>query len=219
MESKNDKDWEDVIESVLDFVGVNDEEWTGISNLEDEYKKREQTYEAFLNLLRKSGKDFDRLKEEFKQVKKSDNDKRVSKDNYYLNIAKQVATRSTCLRRQYGAVITNHDRIISTGYNGAPRGENNCSDLGVCEREKLNIPKGERYELCRAVHAEQNAIIHANYNDMLGATLYVVGIEVTDGSYANGDPCEICIKLIKNAGIKRIVTRCKDGSLSVKILN
>ena len=130
---------------------------------------------------------------------------RISKDQYYLNIAEQVAARSTCLRRHYGAVIVNHDEIVSTGYNGAPRGEINCSECGYCEREALNIPKGEQYEKCKSVHAEQNAIISASRKEMLGGTIYITGIEVKDGTYANPAPCTICRRLIVNAGIEKCI--------------
>lgn len=130
---------------------------------------------------------------------------RINKDRYYLGIAQQVAERSTCLRRNYGAVIVNNDEIISTGYNGAPRGEMNCIDCGFCERELQNVPKGERYELCVAVHAEQNAIISAARREMAGGTIYIVGIEAKDGSYANPAPCLICRRMIVNAGISRCV--------------
>lgn len=130
---------------------------------------------------------------------------RISKDRYYLGIAEAVGKRSTCLRRMYGAVIVKNDEIISTGYNGAPRGEQNCSDLGTCERIELNIPKGEQYERCRAVHAEQNALISASRSDTLGATIYIVGVEVDNGGYANPAPCLICRRMLKNAGIQRVV--------------
>ena len=100
---------------------------------------------------------------------------RPEKSHYYMNIAAEVAKRSTCLRRQYGAVIVKDDVIVSTGYNGACRGEANCCDLGICERQRLGVPHGERYELCKAVHAEQNAIINGNRSDMIGADLYVFG--------------------------------------------
>lgn len=129
---------------------------------------------------------------------------RIQKDEYYLNIAREVAARSTCLRRRYGAVIVNNDEIIATGYNGAPRCEPNCIDRGFCKREELNVPKGERYELCVAVHAEQNAIISAARRDMIGGTIYIVGLE-SDGSYANPPPCVICRRLIANSGIIRCV--------------
>lgn len=131
--------------------------------------------------------------------------KRVSKDLYYLGIAEQVAQRSTCLRRRYGAVIVNNDEIVSTGYNGAPRGEVNCTDCGYCEREANGIPKGERYERCKSVHGEMNAIISASRREMVGGTIYIVGIEAKDGSYANPAPCLICRRLIVNAGITRCV--------------
>ena len=133
---------------------------------------------------------------------------RREKINYYLDIAGTVCERSTCLRKTYGAVIVKNDTIISTGYNGAPRGRQNCSDLGWCLREKHNIPSGERYELCRSVHAEANAIIHAARNDMLGATLYLVGKEVGSGDYVkNTCSCSMCKRLIINAGIKNVVVR------------
>ena len=129
---------------------------------------------------------------------------RVDKTEYYLNIAKTVAQRSTCLRRKYGSIIVKNDEIIATGYNGAPRGEPNCLDLGFCERERLRIPKGTRYELCRSVHGEANAIISAARRDMIGATLYIVGIEA-NGSYANPEPCMMCRRFIVNAGITRCI--------------
>ena len=100
---------------------------------------------------------------------------RRDKENYYLGIAQAVAGRGTCIRRNFGAIIVKNDQILSTGYTGAPRGRKNCSDLGFCLREKMNIPRGERYELCRSVHAEANAIISAARSDMIGSTLYLVG--------------------------------------------
>ena len=106
---------------------------------------------------------------------------RVSKHNYYLDIAQTVAERSTCLRKMYGTIIVKNDSIISTGYNGAPRGRKNCSDLGICMRDKLNIPRGERYELCRSVHAEANCIISASRRDLIGSTLYLVGRDKKTG--------------------------------------
>ena len=141
---------------------------------------------------------------------------RVSKENYYLDIAETVAERSTCLRRKFGAIIVKNDVIISTGYNGAPRGRKNCSDLGFCYREQLNIPRGERYELCRSVHAEQNAIIAAPREQMLGATLYLVGRVADTGEY-NPDttPCAMCRRLIINAGIRQVVCRTGPEEYSV----
>ncbi|MCI6836271.1 MAG: dCMP deaminase family protein [Eubacteriales bacterium] len=130
---------------------------------------------------------------------------RVSKKDYYLDIAAAVAKRSTCLRRQYGAVIVKNDEIVATGYNGAPRGEDNCCDVGVCWREAHGIPHGEQYEKCVAVHAECNAIISASRNEMLGSTLYLFGFE-NGKKLATPQPCLICSRLIKNAGIEKVVT-------------
>ena len=133
---------------------------------------------------------------------------RIDKINYYLNMAEATLERGTCLRRSFGAVLVKNDEIIATGYNGAPRGRQNCSDLGYCLREKLEVPRGERYELCRSVHAEQNVIISAERNDMIGSTLYLVGKNLADGEYvANARPCALCKRMIINAGIKDIVIR------------
>ena len=135
-------------------------------------------------------------------------DNRTSKQNYYLDIADSVLERSTCLRRKYGAIIVRSDEIISTGYNGAPRGRRNCSDLGTCTRESLRIPSGERYELCRSVHAEANAIISASRRDMLGATLYLVGRDAGDNRLlADAMSCSMCKRQIINAGIEKVVIR------------
>lgn len=129
---------------------------------------------------------------------------RKDKVTYYLDIAKAVAERSTCIRRQYGAIIVKNDEIIATGYNGAPRGESQCCDTGVCWRRTHNIPHGEQYEKCVSVHAEQNAIISASRSEMIGATMYLVGIE--DGQMIPGVPCDICRRMILNAGIKEVIT-------------
>ena len=135
-------------------------------------------------------------------------DNRTSKENYYLDIADAVLERSTCLRRKYGAIIVRNDEIISTGYNGAPRGRRNCSDLGGCMREKLGIPSGQRYELCRSVHAEANAIISAPRRDMIGATLYLVGREALSNELMpNAMSCSMCKRTIINAGIETVVIR------------
>lgn len=133
---------------------------------------------------------------------------RVTKQNYYLDIAQTVSERSTCLRKSYGAIIVKNDSIISTGYNGAPRGRKNCSDLGHCMRNKLGIPRGERYELCRSVHAEANAIIAAPRDQMLDATLYMVCINSETGELESGTcSCMMCKRLIINAGISKVVVR------------
>ena len=135
-------------------------------------------------------------------------DQRMSKDKYYLNIADAVLDRSTCLRRKYGAIIVKNDEILSTGYNGAPRGRVNCSELGYCNREQLRIPSGQRYELCRSVHAEANAIISAARRDMVGATLYLVGKDVQTGELlADATSCPMCRRLVINAGIETVVIR------------
>lgn len=134
--------------------------------------------------------------------------KRIDKENYYLDIAGTVMERSTCLRRCYGAIIVQHDEIISTGYNGAPRGRNNCMDLGYCTRMAMNIPSGERYELCRSVHAEANAIISAPRREVLGATLYMVCRDPETGALIPGSTsCSMCRRLIINAGIAKVVIR------------
>ncbi len=140
---------------------------------------------------------------------------RIDKENYYLDIAETVLERGTCLRRNYGAIIVHHDTIVSTGYAGAPRGRTNCCDLGVCTREKLGIPSGERYELCRSVHAEANAIISASRENMFGATLYLVGRDVKTGELIEALPCAMCSRLIINAGISRFIGRKSEGQYNV----
>ena len=141
---------------------------------------------------------------------------RIDKANYYLDIAATVLERSTCLRRCYGAIIVNNDEIISSGYNGAPRGRKNCGDLGFCTREELNIPSGERYELCRSVHAEANAIISASRRDMLGATLYMACRDPRTGALIPGSTsCSMCRRQIINAGIRQVVIRDTDTEYRV----
>lgn len=142
--------------------------------------------------------------------------KRTDKANYYLDIAETVLERGTCLRRNFGAIIVKNDEIVSTGYTGAPRGRKNCIDLGFCVRESLKVPRGERYELCRSVHAEMNAIISAPRRDMIGATLYLVGREAGSGSYvADPAPCSLCKRMIINAGITRVVARNNPADFTV----
>lgn len=133
---------------------------------------------------------------------------RISKHNYYLDIAQTVSERSTCLRKRYGAIIVKNDSILSTGYNGAPRGRANCNEIGECMREKLHIPRGERYELCRSVHAEANAIIAASRENMLDSTLYMCCTDPSDGHVIGGtNSCGMCKRLIINAGIKTVIIR------------
>ena len=137
-----------------------------------------------------------------------DQQKRRDKTNYYLDLAEVVSKRCTCLRRWYGAVIVKNDEVISTGYVGAPRGRENCSDLGYCLRKKMDIPRGQRFELCRSVHAEANAIICAPRRDMLGADLYLVGTEVDTGDYIeNAVGCSMCKRMVVSAGIARVIIR------------
>ena len=146
---------------------------------------------------------------------------RADKNNYYLDIAEAVTKRGTCIRRLFGAIIVKNDEIISTGYAGAPRGRKNCCDLKYCKREKLNIPRGERYELCRSVHAEQNAIISASRKDMIESTLYLVGLNPKDNSYVEGaNPCALCKRMIINAGIKKVIVRdTKEKYREIEVQN
>ena len=147
-------------------------------------------------------------------------DTRTDKANYYLSIADAVLDRSTCLRRKYGAIIVRNDEIISTGYNGAPRGRKNCSDLGRCTREELNIPSGQRYELCRSVHAEANAIISASRRDMMGATLYLAGRDAKTGELLHDTTsCSMCRRLIINSGITKVVERIGEDDIHVTDVN
>ncbi len=137
---------------------------------------------------------------------------RRDKVNYYLDIAETVLERGTCLRRNYGAIIVNDDEIISTGYTGAPRGRKNCLDIGTCERERLQIPRGQMYEKCRSVHAEANAIISASRRRMIGGTLYLVGRYKPTGELVeDANSCSMCKRLIINAGIEHVIIRESDN--------
>lgn len=141
---------------------------------------------------------------------------RVSKHNYYLDIAQTVSERSTCLRKHYGSIIVKNDSIVSTGYNGAPRGRKNCSDLGNCYRDKMNVPRGERYELCRSVHSEANAIIAAPREQMIGATLYMCCTDPVTGDIVGGTTsCMMCKRLVINAGIEKVYVRETKDKYSV----
>ena len=145
-------------------------------------------------------------------------EERKDKDNYYLDIADTVLIRSTCRRRKYGAIIVLHDEIIATGYNGAPRGRQNCHDRGKCMRDELGIPSGERYELCRSVHAESNAIISAARRDMIGSTLYLSGRDAkTCELLADTLPCSMCRRLIINSGIEKTI--CRIGEDNYVVIN
>ena len=133
---------------------------------------------------------------------------RRDKHNYYLDIAQTVLERGTCLRRNYGSIIVKNDEIISTGYTGAPRGRVNCLELGYCRRAKLNVPRGERYEMCRSVHSEANAIISAPRRDMIGAALYLVGVDMSTGLLvSDACSCAMCKRMIINSGIEKVIIR------------
>ena len=145
---------------------------------------------------------------------------RRDKVNYYLDLAEMVSQRSTCLRKHYGAVIVNNDEVVSTGYVGAPRGRKNCSDIGRCIREELHVPRGERYELCRSVHAEANAIISASRERMLGASMYLTGVDARTGEYVeNSCSCSMCKRMIINAGIEKIYIRDNKNDYRVIDVN
>jgi len=141
---------------------------------------------------------------------------RISKENYYLDIAETVLERATCLRRVYGAIIVKNDEIISTGYNGAPRGRANCTDMGYCSREAMRVPRGERYELCRSVHAEANAIISASRRDMVGGTIYLVGRDARTGALlSDATSCSMCRRLVINSGLEKVVIRKTETEFEV----
>ena len=144
---------------------------------------------------------------------------RIDKENYYLDIAQTVMERSTCLRRWYGAIIVRNDEIVATGYNGAPRGRANCSELGTCIREQMQVPRGQRYELCRSVHAEANAIISAARRDMVGGTLYLAGKDAVTGEIlSDAASCAMCRRMIINAGLERVIIRTAPGEYSVVLV-
>ena len=143
--------------------------------------------------------------------------KRKPKDLYYLGIAREVATRSTCFRRAIGAIIVRDDQIISTGYVGAPRKTKDSLEHGFCLRDKLGIPHGQRYELCRSVHAEQNAIITAARAgvSLLGGDMYIYGSAPGADEAIDAFPCYICKKMIINSGLNRVVCSTEDGGTRV----
>ena len=144
---------------------------------------------------------------------------RVDKTNYYLDIAQTITERGTCLRNNYGSVIVKNDEIISTGYTGAPRGRKNCPDLGYCTRQKQTELSGAGYELCRSVHSEQNAIISAKRRDMIGASLYLVGINSRNGEYIkDNSPCTLCKRMIINAGIEKVVMRDTKTKFRIELV-
>jgi dCMP deaminase len=143
--------------------------------------------------------------------------KRISKDNYYLGIAQEVGRRSTCWRRSIGAIIIRDDQIISTGYVGAPRKTKDSFEHGFCLRDRLKIPHGQRYELCRSVHAEQNAIINAARAgvSLLGGDIYIYGSAFGEDKPIDAFPCYICKKMIINAGLNRVICSTADGKMKI----
>lgn len=143
---------------------------------------------------------------------KPENGKRISKPDAYLNCAEVFAYRSTCLKRKYGAVIVKNDVVISTGYNGSPRGLDNCCDIGYCPRMQRDMHQGEGYDICRAVHAEQNALLNCSRSQTIGADLYLVGINPSDNSIHRAKPCPICARNIIQSGIRNVYLRVGDGS-------
>lgn len=147
-------------------------------------------------------------------MKKKQKTTRPGWDEYFMNIAKAVSTRATCLRRKYGAVITKNNIIVSTGYNGAPSGMKDCIEVGKCTRKELQIPHGERYELCHSVHAEANAIIRAAVHELEGSTIYVSGVEITDDE-CHSEPCMMCKRMILNSKIDKVVFSNGNGKYHV----
>ena len=141
--------------------------------------------------------------------------KRPSKDEYYLGIAEAVSRRATCLRRHFGAIIVKDDQIVSSGYCGAARGADNCTDIGKCIREEMKIPSGQRYELCRSVHAEMNAVISAarSGTSVIGGKLYLFGRTVSTGLISGIEPCKLCKRVIINAGLEQVVIKNADGTI------
>jgi dCMP deaminase len=143
--------------------------------------------------------------------------KRITKHEYYLGIAKEVARRSTCYRRSIGAIIIRDDQIISTGYVGAPRKTKDSFEHGGCLRDKLNIPHGQRYELCRSVHAEQNAIINAARAgvSLLGGDMYIFGSVYGEDRPIDAFPCFICKKMVINCGLNQVISSTADGGMKI----
>jgi dCMP deaminase len=142
---------------------------------------------------------------------------RIDKINYYLNIAEVVLERSTCIRRNFGTIIVNNDIIISTGYNGSIRGDNNCCDKNQCPRNQMNCDIGEGYEHCVAVHAEQNALLNISRKDASGGSIFLVGIDVETKKYFPIGPCVICLRLIKAIGIHKIYVR--ESKVQYKVID
>lgn len=137
--------------------------------------------------------------------------KRISKINTYLNVAETFAYRSTCIKRKYGAVIVKDDVVISTGYNGSPRGFENCCDTGKCQRLAMDLHQGQGYDICRAIHAEQNALLNCSREQTMGADLYLAGVNPADNSVHQAKPCPLCARMIIQAGIRNVIMRTGEG--------
>ncbi|MCI8355867.1 MAG: dCMP deaminase family protein [Lachnospiraceae bacterium] len=149
---------------------------------------------------------------------KPEGGKRISKTDTYLNCAESFAYRSTCLKRKYGAVIVKEDAVISTGYNGSPRGFENCCDIGDCPRIRRNMHQGEGYGLCRAVHAEANALLNCSRQQTMGADLYLSSVNPQDGSVHHAKPCPLCARLIIQAGIRNVILRKGEGAENYQVI-
>lgn len=174
--------------------------------------------EKLLILSKKLNVSLDYLFSERCNMVRPMNKGRVSKVDTYLNCAEVFAYRSTCLKRKYGAVIVKDDVVISTGYNGAPRGFDNCCDLGVCPRIERNMHQGEGYNMCRAIHAEENALLNCSRQQTIGADLYLVGINPEDNSIHEAKPCPFCARKIIQAGINNVYLRVGDGADNYRVI-
>jgi len=148
-------------------------------------------------------------------------EKRISRDEYYLGIAREIARRSACFRRSIGAIILRDDQIISAGYAGAPRKTRDCFEHAFCLRDRLNIPHGQRYELCRSVHAEQNAIINAARAgvSLLGGNMYIFGLNPATKEQIYAHPCFICKKMIVNAGLNRVICSASGSGMKIFLVS
>ena len=194
-------------EQLADILGVSRQ---AVSKWESEGGYPET--EMLLLLAKEMNVSLDYLFSERCHMVRSENKKRVSKIDTYLNCAEVFAYRSTCLKRKYGAVIVKDDVVISTGYNGAPRGFDNCCDLGTCPRMDRNMHQGEGYGICRAIHAEANALLNCSRQQTMGADLYLVGINPEDNSIHQAKPCPMCARSIIQAGIDKVYLRVGEGA-------
>ncbi|MDE6751885.1 MAG: cytidine deaminase [Eubacterium sp.] len=144
--------------------------------------------------------------------------KRISKIDTYLNCAESFAYRSTCLKRKYGAVIVKDDAVISTGYNGSPRGFEDCCNIGKCPRMEKGLHQGEGYGICRAIHAEANALLNCSREQTMGADLYLAGVNPDDCSVHKAKPCPLCARMIIQAGIENVILRVGNDENNHKII-